>query len=307
MKKFQTKLITIAAIFCLSIVSFVSAKVDTIAIIDAGSSGSRLYVYEVDKANAKTKELHNQKKEPGLSDAAGVANIYLLLQNPNVAYLKSSTTIPLYVLATAGMRMLSEDSAKNIYSRITTQIRRNGYNLDTAMTISGRYEGLYAWIAAGVKNGHLGISGGKFTYHGEPFGIIELGGASMQQTFPLNNTCGTCINRFGTANIYSKSYLGWGIDQVDLSKAKPESKTNKYNSDTPNLRDMKIIWYQLGGGFIKDSLSYQKKYKSWLLDGKNNLQKLQKPKNASDWTEGAAIDIIINGKTPEVFNYSNPN
>jgi hypothetical protein len=101
--------------------------------------------------------------------------------------------------------------------------------------------------------------------------------------------------------------LGWGIDQIDLSKPEIKSKTEKYNSDTPNLRDMEIIWYQLGGGFIKDSLSYNKKYKTWLLKDKLSLQKMQKPKNTSDWTEGAAIDIIINNETPEGFNYSNPN
>ena len=303
MKIVQAKYLVSLTIFLFGIVAATAAK-DTVAIIDAGSSGSRLYIFEVDKSNAKVATLHSEKREPGLSKN-GATQIDSLLNNSKAAYIKSQK-IPLYILATAGMRMLDSKDAGETYKQITSQIRTKGYKLDTAMTISGRYEGLYAWLATGVKNGNLGISNEKLTYHGVPFGIIELGGASMQQTFPVDVKNSSYINRFGTANIYSKSYLGWGIDEVDISKF--ESKNAKYNvaRNIPGLQEAKIIWYQLGGGFIKDSLSFEKKYKTWLLKDKPSLQ-LQKPKGEPEWTEGAVIDIIINKITPEGFNYENPN
>jgi hypothetical protein len=181
--------------------------------------------------------------------------------------------------------MVDSTSSKAIYRTITAKLRKNDYTIDTAMTISGRYEGLYAWIAAGIRN----------SIKQSNYGIIEIGGASVQQTFPDRNGK---ISRFGM-NIHSKSYLGWGANEIDTTENTYKTKRN-YETANPNLQNPEgILFYKLGGGFK----AFGNDYGKWLI---NNIP-AEFPKNTSEWTEGAAVDIIINKETPECFDYINPN
>jgi hypothetical protein len=324
--KILSKAFVLPAILLTSIAGMLPAQ--KIAIIDAGSSGSRLYVYDV-KGEGKiikvvypTQEQAATSKGRALSSVVNHSDSVKAFLDTMTSKYNSNETIPLYILATAGMRMVSEGKADSIYEKIRSQPRvHNGFRLETAMTISGRYEGLYAWIAANKNT--------------DRYGILEIGGASMQIAFATNKPCDTCISRNGKI-IYSKSYLGGGVDQV-YNKHKNENPpvfTEGLN-DVSNLYDKDPVFIGLGKPIENvldstgnssvevlnkyarslannDSLSnfhpwINAHYIAWVVETMKLGGKLSKPANKSDWTEGAALDILINKEKPEKFNYQTEN
>ena len=196
-----------------------------IAIIDAGSSGSRLYVYEIKNDGRRIDVLYPAVGQEANSKGRALSSVSdhndsvkVFLTTMTSKYNQSSTTgkIPLYILATAGMRIKDKKEADSIYakiSRIASKEKLNGFHLEKAMTISGRYEGFYAWIAANYKNGKLGFNNSSpekpLTYTGEPYGILEIGGASMQIAFAANKADTNFISRKGFGYIYSISSVSY--------------------------------------------------------------------------------------------------
>jgi hypothetical protein len=244
----------------------------------------------------------------------------------------NTDTIPLYVLATAGMRLVDggEATANKIYGEMMNNQNKklypNRFYLVAAMTISGQYEGLYAWIAANHKNGKLGTT---------TDGILEIGGASMQIAFATTTGQGISRTWSGTTyTIYSKSYLGGGVDQVFANNTQPKPNfgvqivdVSSQYGDTQFLglgRPIGTVLDSAGGNSVQQFNDYassltnndsEDKYHPWtnakyiayVVDSLKLGGKLSKPVEKSDWTEGAALDILINGEKPEGFNYNNPN
>lgn len=336
--RFQAKALVLTAIFLIGIAGALSAQ--KIAIIDAGSSGSRLYVYELDKENKKLSVLCD-----GCESGAALSEIakdhskidgFLKVMTKR----KYGERVQLYVLATAGMREVNEADANALYREISRRVNGNdNYELKGAMTISGRYEGFCAWIAANYENGRLGFSTSTpekpLTYTGTPYGILEIGGASMQITFAMDTPCSDCISRNGFSNIYSVSYLGGGVNAL---YAKYDGNTTPYNfyADlNKNLSDVKKLFpsglkiWGLGGSIGayfesgKTLENYSKsnerakdarnrhphmnaEYIKYVTESLGLSGKLEKPGKRSSWTEGAALDILLHGakagERPEPFN-----
>lgn len=348
----------LTAIFLIGIAGMLSAQ--KIAIIDAGSSGSELYVYEWD-----SKELSVVYSGSGMDDTEGkilaqvddtdaAAKAYLTKMtsgHPN----RAKDPIPLYVLATAGMRGMDN----SIYDKIVTKENRiNGYKIIKAMTISGRYEGFYAWLAANYRNKiiNVNVSGKKLVPQNPEnptHGILEIGGASMQIAFIKegDNDIVNCIYREGLGNIYSKSYLDRGVNSVyknyGINNNNPNPSTNNNaNPNTPydfgplfrgeyDLSNVPIpqnlIFWGLGGSiralfasglsFIEYSslnpiandttLYYHPHMNGEYINFVTNSLHLElnntfkAPENPSNWTEGAALDILLYGETPEEYNGNN--
>ena len=350
--KIQAKALAITIILLISIPGMLLAQ--KIAIIDAGSSGSRLYVYEIANKGKKIDVLYptvgqeTKSKGRALSSVPNHSDsVKVFLTTMTSKYNQGSTTenIPLYILATAGMRMESKGKADSIYARIYQIANKeilNGFHLEKAMTISGRYEGFYAWIAANYKNGKLEVNNSSsekpMNCINNSYGILEIGGASMQIAFAANKPDANYISRKGVGYIYSKSYLGGGVDQIfEKNRVKIAPDFNIELKDISHLpinashfiglgKPIEIV---LDGAKSKDisikdypkSLTIKqeddsmKNYHPWInaqyisyvvdffkLDGK-----LNKPTIKSDWTEGAALDIIINKEEPEAFNYKERN
>ena len=111
------------ALIALLLVSLSSAFAQTkIAIIDAGSSGSRLYVYEISQDGKSVTTLCNKKENLPLSKVAVHADsVKAYLQKMTQLYdNQGQTPIDLYVLATAGMRYEPKGNAEKIYGYIKT-------------------------------------------------------------------------------------------------------------------------------------------------------------------------------------------
>lgn len=343
--KIRIKALLLIAILLLSVVGGLSAK--KIAIIDAGSSGSRLYVYDIDDATKNLTVVYPitptdkvASKGIALSNVAVTADAVDGFLNTMAGKYsgKVGEEIDLYVLATAGMRTKSD----KIYQYMSTNKIYGCLKLVCAMTISGKYEGLYAWIATNYKNNKLIWNSGSWSLT-NPYGILEIGGASMQIAYRVSSVQpDNCImhNQFGI--IYAKSYLGGGADLV-YEENKVQQKTNFGVLLAANLVGLNlgsIIFVGLGkpienafknaGGETCTLLDrygnnnpqsdLQDQYHSkmnaryiayvlgkWKLDGKFVQSSVKVVE--SDWTEGAALDIVVNNQRPEAFNYdrTNPN
>ena len=300
-----------------------------VAIIDAGSSGSRLYIYEV-KADSTVKLLYpvsdQEKKESKGRAISTVANhpdsVRAYYDGMTLSYKSGNENIPLYILATAGMRVQDQATADGVYNKLRAIGEANGFSLKAAMTIAGRYEGLYAWIATNYENGTLTNS---------PKGIIEVGGVSAQLAFSsktLDIPDDNKIVRQGWGTIYSKSYLGGGLnwvyehteDKEPFAFSVPLEDVSAYYRDNMTFfgcstpLNVALTGIQKTGSFEayvgtlprtdKYHLYMFAYYMQWLFEKLQLTGKVTLPANGAEWTEGAAYDIIINKQQPENYDYS---
>lgn len=217
---------------------------------DAGSSGTRLYIYEqngselLEHEGPKVAALadpvrSNRDKTPDDIDAvtSEVANALELIKTDGPLddgkpkwkgfdWSQECKVISAKVLATAGMRIAEQEKpAESLLLWQTLKpklVAKVGPNVIVEnRTLTGYEEGLFAWLS--VK-GDSAVT---------DFGIVEMGGASSQIAFP----CDTCdplndsvrmVHLGGqTLPVYSYSYLGLGQDEAPKSLPKP------YTDPTP--------------------------------------------------------------------------
>ncbi|EQB54208.1 GDA1/CD39 family protein [Colletotrichum gloeosporioides Cg-14] len=184
-------------------------------IFDAGSSGTRLYVYKwKDHAKAikhasidalhslpKIKLQTSQKIRPGVSSFAekpeeiGREHLQSLIdialkEVPD----KKVPDTPVYLMATAGMRLLPEHQQRALLRNMCAYLQANTmFSLPDCNTniqvISGETEGLYGWLATNYLLG--GFDHPDKHKHGNghhTYGFLDMGGASAQIAFAPNST-----------------------------------------------------------------------------------------------------------------------
>jgi apyrase len=195
-------------------------------IIDAGSSGSRIYVYAYAKKLPIIPipiiyNLYEKSTAPGLSSYANTpalagpslepilsgAYSYLLSIGANPA------TTPISVLGTAGMRLLPDSDQQAIFDSVFGYIQQNYpfiVNRNQIKTISGAEEGLYAWISTNYLLNN-------FLTNQTTSGVLDMGGASTQIVYqtsqPSTDVLSFTINQ-KLYQVFSKSYLGMGQNET---------------------------------------------------------------------------------------------
>eukprot|EP01134_Creolimax_fragrantissima_P002717 CFRG2717T1 len=222
-------------------------------LIDAGSSGSRLYVYEwpdsptsdyssqsfLNITESKDNEGNGlvMKIGPGLSSYENdISNAFVSLvplldfAAKHVPKSQHSTT-PLYILATAGLRLLTSEHQEQMINDITTRIPLDysfDFKLGNMRIISGQEEAMYAWVTANTLTGNLQTHGGP---RKSTIGVVDMGGASSQIAFeiPSQHSAHTNVKtsattpkstvmdlHFGDAHymLYATTYLGFGANIV---------------------------------------------------------------------------------------------
>ncbi|XP_025016970.1 ectonucleoside triphosphate diphosphohydrolase 7 isoform X2 [Tetranychus urticae] len=151
-----------------------------------------------------------KKITPGLSSFSvnpqdAYNYIYPLLEfaNNNVPSFKHKET-PLYIFATAGMRLLSKESQDAILTNLRNRIKSNSsfsFNPANVQVISGKEEGIYSWISvnyllgrfdhsmtSGVAKSLVAINlGNGITTRPRTVGMLEMGGASVQIAFEITS------------------------------------------------------------------------------------------------------------------------
>ncbi|KAJ5355818.1 hypothetical protein N7517_010427 [Penicillium concentricum] len=186
-------------------------------VLDAGSSGTRVHVYRwlrnaAARKNAhveelkslpeiKTKEEWTKKIRPGVSSFAnrpelvGSDHLAQLLDHAKeIIPIEDAKDTPIFLLATAGMRLLGNLERQLLLDRICSYARDNSDFLlpDCGVhiqVIPGVTEGLYGWIATNYLMGSFDAP--EKHDHGKghsTYGFLDMGGASAQIAFAPNVT-----------------------------------------------------------------------------------------------------------------------
>ena len=231
----------------------VGRQLEYAAVIDAGSSGSRIRIYriagigkdlipEVTELGTEDKTLQ-MKIEPGISELNGrnenlspeKLGEYL---NPLFASGKSILSkeglredqfrnVPIYFGATAGVRRLSQERQTKLMNLVSSVLKDSGFLSKGALVVSGEFEGVYAWTCINSLKGTLGAKT-KDTY-----GILEMGGASTQITFVPEKGPYQSPRRFRLGEreypLYSYSYNALGINEARALLDHSECRNPKGN------------------------------------------------------------------------------
>ncbi|KAG5636863.1 hypothetical protein H0H81_006585 [Sphagnurus paluster] len=200
------------------------------AIIDAGSTASRVFIYGWQSDLTLGEPLHIQtafplnSAEKKSSEAPGGIQHH---HDDMVRYLspplqaassflqaRDVTNVPIFLLATGGMREGVPAKAQALILQAahgTMPIFSNAFNVGTWDTntrvIPGSVEGLYGWVALNYGRG----------VEEQISGLLELGGASMQITYKAPKTQ-LALERVcllsGEHRVYSETWDGFGADST---------------------------------------------------------------------------------------------
>uniref|UniRef100_A0A6J0SMC6 Ectonucleoside triphosphate diphosphohydrolase 4 isoform X1 n=2 Tax=Pogona vitticeps TaxID=103695 RepID=A0A6J0SMC6_9SAUR len=194
--------------------------------VDCGSSGSRIFVYWWPRHNGNPHDLLDIKQmrdknrkpvvmkiKPGISEFATspekVSDYIFPLLNfaaEHVPRAKHKET-PLYILCTAGMRILPESQQKAILEDLLTDIPVHFdflFSDSHAEVISGKQEGVYAWIGINFVLGRFehtededdalvevhipGSENKEAIVRKRTVGILDMGGVSTQIAYEVPKT-----------------------------------------------------------------------------------------------------------------------
>lgn len=222
-----------------------------IVIIDAGSTGSRAYVYHYpskplrdDKSNVNFPQVSMsgnkwmKKIRPGLSsfadnsEKAGSDHIKDLIQFAEKIVPESQHyRTPVFLHATGGLRLLTKKQQHALLTGVCQYVQKKTQfyvpECDTHFsTIEGSSEGIFGWVAMNYLIGDF--SDPDAHAHGKghtTYGFLDMGGASAQITFVPNATgieshkqqlymvklATIDGERDMSFNVYSKSFLGAGV------------------------------------------------------------------------------------------------
>ncbi|THX82726.1 putative nucleoside diphosphatase [Aureobasidium pullulans] len=188
-------------------------------ILDAGSSGTRVHIYRWLNTQRARKEgtevelnslpeLETKKKwtlkiHPGVStfgekpEAVGPDHLKQLVDHA-LEYIPDDQVqdTPIFLLATAGMRLLPDIQRNQVLDNICSYLQRNTqFQLPDCglhiQVIPGETEGLYGWIAANYLLGAFDADAAQHHGHGKDhhtYGFLDMGGASAQIAFAPNAT-----------------------------------------------------------------------------------------------------------------------
>lgn len=215
------------------------------AVIDAGSSGTRLFLYEVQPgrypvvmklAEVEHSVMPNGDREDGINNFVHPLAPHLeeevipliihpLLNSirPRLSELGIDTgEVEVHLFATAGMRyserMFGSDAIARFYDRIRHGINQARFVAGQIRTIDGQTEeGVWTWINLNDLERDV------FRTDTPPLGVIEIGGSSAQFSFPVEPHSANKENIYMVAingrqfDLYCKSYMGLGQDDARKS------------------------------------------------------------------------------------------
>lgn len=192
------------------------------AICDAGSTGTRLYIFAIDFENSTANSVFVKKTKPGLSSyaqdpASAVAPLLdLLIEGSQKLPVETRSKTPLAIFGTAGLRMLPADTQTALWKTVkdgllgSTEYPFAPRRLQ-ARTVGGDEEGLWAVLTANFLAGRMShdlTSLGK----GPPLGLMDLGGSSTQIAIPHSRASSKGEKIDADATVHS--YLGFGMTYI---------------------------------------------------------------------------------------------
>lgn len=220
MKKSVLRCLSATIVYVFSATITIAYSANQIAIIDAGSGGSRLYVYTVTPTPSPSgvplvveDPVFTKRVTPGLAtlalnlNQAAVNNYMAPLWNQ---LLTNHYQGPVFLMATAGMRLLPLVTQQAIYALVRESAVEFSIPNFSAQTISGIVEGQYGWTTVNYLE--------KTFQESKPtIGALDLGGASTQITYEMTSGLApTQPIKVGnkTYSVYSNSFLGFGQTEM---------------------------------------------------------------------------------------------
>lgn len=251
-------------------------------VVDAGSSGSRAHIFKWEDPESLLRDtdspnhdhiLHSVPKidqeegwttkvEPGLStfedkpQEAYTKHIKPLLESAQkIIPAEKIASTPVFIQATAGMRMLPAKKKAGILENLCKSIKQSTNFLlqdcdSQIQVIDGETEGLYGWLGLNYLFGHFNdydaFNSNHFT-----FGFMDMGGASTQIAFSPTTPGEVEKHRDDITTVYLKSingevqkwdvfvstWLGFGANQArkrylaQLINSLPENSNDRQDDD----------------------------------------------------------------------------
>ncbi|XP_006893061.1 PREDICTED: ectonucleoside triphosphate diphosphohydrolase 3 [Elephantulus edwardii] len=193
-------------------------------VLDAGSSRTTVYMYQwpAEKENntgVVSQTFRCSVKGSGISSYANnpedvpkaFEDCMQKVKEQLPAHLHAST--PIHLGATAGMRLLrlqNETAANGVLASIQNYFKSQPFDFRGAQIISGQEEGVYGWITANYLMGnfleknlwHMWVHP-----HGvETTGALDLGGASTQISFAVDEKAGLNTSDIVQVSLYGYEY-----------------------------------------------------------------------------------------------------
>lgn len=209
-------------------------------IFDAGSSGSRIHVYSFygggTRGPFKLIKDDLLKKKPGLSSfksnpkAAGSSLDPLLEHALGLIPDEKRATAPVFLMATAGLRLVGEETAELILESVRDKLRASAFlfNREWAYILPGEDEGVFGWVTVNYLLESFEDNMDSTT------GVLDLGGGSVQIVFESKEDNSEDGGAFTSTEVsghtyqtYVHSHLGYGLDQA---RAKVLSEVVKSSS-----------------------------------------------------------------------------
>ncbi|XP_047329771.1 probable apyrase 7 [Impatiens glandulifera] len=254
-------------------------------VLDCGSTGTRVYVYQASmnqksegelpitltslpkalrrKPNSQSGRAYNRMEtEPGfdrlvhnVSGLTGAIKPLIKWAEKQIPKNAHKTT-SLFLYATAGVRRLSSPDSEWLLNTAWTILKGSSFmcQREWIKTISGMEEAYFGWIALNYHTENLGAVPRKAT-----FGALDLGGSSLQVTFEskdyVNNETSLRLS-IGPVSHHLSAYSlsGYGLnDAFDKSVAHLLKKQTEIHKVDPLKGNIKIEHPCLLSG-------YQEKY-----------------------------------------------
>ncbi len=229
MKKLVSK-----SVLCILFLFPIVIYANNIIIVDVGSTGSRLYIYQYKNVINRPKDfkvIASNSLSPGLSSISeeNIAPYLTSLFNKKIisALSKAEQKLtPVYFYATAGMRLLSANEQKWYYQKVRNWLlKHTAFKIIDARTITGQEEGVYGWIALNFLRG-FGLR--------QKIGLLDMGGASTQIAFLNEKYANVKIKlNHHVYPIFSISFLGLGQNMAIAQFSNVKACFNK-NYPLPN-------------------------------------------------------------------------
>ena len=207
-----------------------------IVVIDAGSSGSRAHVFRYSDYHKIDPAHESFKEKPGLSsfathpqDAGASMDALLQFARQHVPASEASRT-RIVLKATAGMRLLDTDAQRNaILKSVSDTLLASEFQFNPrdAQVIDGKEEGMLGWLSVNYLNRAASRSSSSTskTNSDDQWGVLEMGGASVQFTMPMQPSDTAAVpdehklsyrvaGSSSEGQVFTHSFLGLGMESA---------------------------------------------------------------------------------------------
>ncbi|OQS05941.1 hypothetical protein THRCLA_01975 [Thraustotheca clavata] len=214
-------------------------------VVDAGSSGTRFYVFSSPEKSVHREFLHIS---PGISEIAPQkAYAYMketLYKIQKILEPEKRASCFVQIYGTAGMRLLEPSMQRDIYTQLYVDFKKDpkmllGLEPSDLKTISGEAEAFYLAMAANYLDNRVESSLAPSNV--DLYGALDLGGGSAQIVFDIKERWRFNSRRKAVAHLapldmeefYLHSFLGYGSNRLQERLVFALSQKNSSNITNP--------------------------------------------------------------------------